>query len=285
MKLSTFTLAVLLAAGVSAHAAEQEETFTVPELGADYVDGQKLSKLMEKSDPKAATNIGWLFARGEGGVKQSFKEAMLWWKFAASRGYTPAMNNVGLLYANGDGVPQDFEEAFKWWMRAAERGDAWAMNAVGDLYENGQGVKKNYELAMTWYREAAREGDGLAMWNVAHLHQTGLGVEPSPTTALEWYVQAAAKGHAPAFTSVGRMHQDGSVGAADPVEAFAWFTVAARRLTAEHAAEQAENMEVLKAMTSTLDAGQRAKGAERADALDRDYPKPSKKNAKDGSSV
>ncbi len=285
MKLSTFTLAILLAAGGHAYAAEQEETFTVPELGADYVDGQKLSKLMEKSDPKAATNIGWLFARGEGGVKQSFKEAMLWWKFAASRGFTPAMNNVGLLYANGDGVPQDFEEAFKWWMRAAERGDAWAMNAVGDLYENGQGVQKSYELAMTWYREAAREGDGLAMWNVAHLHQTGLGVEPSPTTALEWYVQSAAKGHAPAFTSVGRMHQDGSAGAADPVEAFAWFTVAARRLTAEHAAEQAENSEALQAVTSALDASQRAKGTERADVLDREYPKPVRKKANDGSSV
>jgi TPR repeat protein len=285
MKLSTFTLAVLLATGGQAYAAEQEETFTVPELGADYVDGQKLSKLMEKSDPKAATNIGWLFARGEGGVKQSFKEAMLWWKFAASRGFTPAMNNVGLLYANGDGVPQDFEEAFKWWMRAAERGDAWAMNAVGDLYENGQGVQKNYELAMTWYREAAREGDGLAMWNVAHLHHTGLGVDPNPATALEWYVQSAAKGHAPAFTSVGRMHQDGTAGTADPVEAFAWFTVAARRLTAEHAAEQAENAEALRAVTSALDASQRARGTERADALDGQYPKPVRKKANDGSSV
>lgn len=285
MKLSTFTIAVLLAVGGQAQAAEQEETFTVPELGADYVDGQKLSKLMEKSDPKAATNIGWLFARGEGGVKQSFKEAMLWWKFAASRGFTPAMNNVGLLYANGDGVPQDFDEAFKWWMRAAERGDAWAMNAVGDLYENGQGVQKSYELAMTWYREAAREGDGLAMWNVAHLHQGGLGVEASPKVALEWYAKAAASGYAPAFTSVGRMHQDGSAGAADPVEAFAWFTVAARRLTTEHAAEQAENEGVLKSLSSTLDAGQRAKGAERADALDREYPKPVKKKPNDGSSV
>lgn len=285
MKLSTFTLAILLAVGGHARAAEQEETFTVPELGADYVDGQKLSKLMEKSDPKAATNIGWLFARGEGGVKQSFKEAMLWWKFAASRGFTPAMNNVGLLYANGDGVPQDFDEAFKWWMRAAERGDAWAMNAVGDLYENGQGVQKSYELAMTWYREAAREGDGLAMWNVAHLHQTGLGVEASPKAALEWYVQAAAKGYAPAFTSVGRLHQDGSAGAADPVEAFAWFTVAARRLTAEHAAEQSENEAALKGLASALDAGQRTKGTERADVLDREYPKPVKKKPSNGSSV
>jgi TPR repeat protein len=285
MKLAKLSLALLLALGSQAQAAEQEETFTVPEAGADYVDGQKLSKLMEKSDPKAATNIGWLFARGEGGVKQSFKEAMLWWKFAASRGYTPAMNNVGLLYANGDGVPQDFDEAFKWWMRAAERGDAWAMNAVGDLYENGQGVQKNYELAMTWYREAAREGDGLAMWNVAHLHQEGLGVDPSPANALEWYVQAARRGHAPAFTSVGRMHQDGSAGTVDGIEAFAWFTVAARRLTVEHESEKAENAAALEALLPALGEAQRTLGLERADALDRQYPKPARTKAGDGSSV
>ena len=66
MKPSAAVLAVLVALSFPAVAAEQEETFTIPEVGADYLDGKKLSKLMERSDPKAATNIGWLFARGEG---------------------------------------------------------------------------------------------------------------------------------------------------------------------------------------------------------------------------
>ncbi len=285
MKPSAAVLAVLVALSFPAVAAEQEETFTIPEVGADYLDGKKLSKLMERSDPKAATNIGWLFARGEGGVKQNFKEAMQWWKFAASRGYTPAMNNVGLLYAEGQGVERDYEEAFKWWMRAAERGNAWGMNAVGDLYETGQGVEKNYELAMNWYREAAREGDGLAQWNVGHLHHEGLGVERSTANALEWYLQSVTSGHAPAFTSVGRMHQDGSAGAADAVEAFAWYTLAAKRYTDEHPADRAENRLAMQKIDATLDDEQRARGEARAAALDQQYPKPVKTKAADGAAI
>ena len=170
----------LLVVSLNGVAAGQEETFVEPQAGADYVDPHKLSQLANRNDPKALNNIGWLWARGQGGVQQNFKEAMLWWKQAAKHGYTPAMNNVGLLYAQGNGVKQDYEEAFKWWMRAAERGDAWAMNAVGDLYENGQGVPRNYELALSWYKEAAREGDAMGLWNVGHLMDAGLGSTPIP---------------------------------------------------------------------------------------------------------
>lgn len=285
MKRPLAVLSLALACTGPAFAADQEETFTIPELGADYVDGAKLSKLMERSDPKAATNIGWLFARGEGGVKQDYKEALQWWKFAAGRGYTPAMNNVGLLYANGHGVAQDFEEAFKWWMRAAERGDAWAMNAVGDLYENGQGVQKSYELALTWYREAAREGDGLAFWNVGHMLEEGLGTTPDPAGALESYVQSAAAGHAPAMVSIGRLHREGRIAGADRIEAGAWHLLAQRRLTAEHPAEIEENRAALEALRGALGAEGLAAAEARALALDAQYPKPAKRKAVDGRSV
>ncbi|MFN9390183.1 MAG: tetratricopeptide repeat protein [Betaproteobacteria bacterium] len=264
-------------------AAPQEETFTIPEEGAEYLDGKKLSKLMDRSDPKAATNIGWLYARGQGGVQQDFKEAMLWWKHAARSGYTPAMNNVGLLYANGHGVSRDYEEAFKWWMRAAERGNAWAMNAVGDLYENGHGVPQSYENALAWSQEAAREGDALAHWNIGNLSEQGQGTAVSYEEAMRWYQIGAARGHALSMHSVGRLVHRGLGTKADPVEAYAWYAVAALRFTEEDTEEAAENSRLLQEVAGLLNDEQRTRGDARTAELDRKFARPEKGRAAQGS--
>jgi hypothetical protein len=276
MKALALVLCLPLLGALPAAAADQEETFTTPEDGADYVNGQKLSKLMERSDPKAATNIGWLYARGQGGVKQDYEEAMKWWRFAASRGYTPAMNNLGLMHANGHGVAQSHEEALKWWMRAAERGDAWAMNAVGDLYENGQGTPQDYELALTWYREAAREGDVLGMWNVGHLYERGLGTTADLTEAMDWFRRSAESGYAPAMLSLGRLLAEGKAGSRDEVEAHALLSLAAQRFTEEDAADAEANRELLERLTPRLSAEQRKAAQERLGVLSQQYRKPEK---------
>lgn len=279
MKRHAIVITLTLFLAPIAHGAPQEETFTVPEPGADNINGEKLSRLVDRNDPKAMNNLGWLWARGEGGVKQNFKEAMQWFKHAARMGYTPAMNNVGLLYANGHGVPQNFEEAFKWWMRSAERGNGWAMNAVGDAYETGQGAPQNYELALTWYGEAAREGDSLAMWNVGNLTRQGKGTGADAEAALGSFLKAAEHGYAPAMVDVGAMVAAGEGAKPDLVEAFAWHTLAAQRLTAEHAEETERNQELLSQLESKLNPSQREAATARASALAQQYkkiePKPS----------
>jgi TPR repeat protein len=284
LKLHVTTLATVLSlCAAPAFPGQQDETFTIPEPGADYLDGQKLSKLMERSDPKAATNIGWLYARGEGGVKQDYKEAMLWWKHAARSGYTPAMNNVGLMYANGHGVDRDYEEAFKWWMRSAERGNPWAMNAVGDLYENGQGVPQSYENALAWYQEAAREGDALAHWNIGNLSEQGKGTGQSYEEAMRWYQIGAARGHALSMHSVGRLTERGLGTKADPVEAYAWYALAALRFTEEDAEEAAENGRLLQEVAGSLSGEQRARGDARTQELDQKFARPEKGKPAPGS--
>lgn len=282
LHVTAFAAVLLLGAGAG-HAGQQEETFTIPEEGAEYLDGKKLSKLMDRSDPKAATNIGWLYARGQGGVQQDFKEAMLWWKHAARSGYTPAMNNVGLLYANGHGVGRDYEEAFKWWMRSAERGNAWAMNALGDLYENGHGVPQSYENALAWYQEAAREGDALAHWNIGSLSEQGLGTAASHEEAMRWYQIGAARGHPLSMHSVGRLVHRGLGTKADPVEAYAWYALAALRFTEEDAEEAVENSRLLQEVAGLLSKEERTRGDARTAELDRKFARPQKGRASSGS--
>ncbi len=263
------TMVALLALSFGAQAVEQEETFTIPEPGAANVDGSKLSPLVDKSDPRAINNVGWLWARGEGGARQDYKEALNWWTYAAKMGYTPAMNNVGLLYANGHGVNKDYEAAFKWWMRSAERGNAWAMNAIGDLYENGQGVPQNYELALNWYREAAREKDALAMWNVGHLSEAGLGADQSYAEASRWYRQAAERGSPLGMYSLGKLYQAGHLGERpDGAEAYVWYSVAALRFTEEDPVEAEDNRQLLQEVAAKLTDDQRRAGDEKVRALD-----------------
>jgi TPR repeat protein len=285
MRFKALTAAVLVCVALAAQGAEQEETFTIAEPGADNVDPNKLSRLLDRNDPRAINNIGWLWARGEGGVKQDFNEALQWWRHAAKLGYTVAMNNLGLLYANGDGVKQDYEKAFEWWMRSAERGNAWAMNAVGDLYENGQGVPQNDELALTWYREAAAEGDPMGMWNIAHLSEAGRGTEQNFGEAMRWYLQAAERGYAPAMHSLGRLYQEGKGARQDLVEAFALYTLAARRFTAEEAGDAEENARLLQEVSARLTPEERNAGMERARTLDLKYRKPIRTKPQDKGSA
>lgn len=282
----SFPMAVVAALSIAAFvgaplagAVEQEETFTLPVPGADNVDGRKLSELIDKGDPRALNNIGWLYARGEGGVKQDFKEALNWWRFSAKRGYTVAMNNVGMAYANGQGVEQSYEEAFTWWMRSAERGNAWAMNAVGDLYEQGQGVPQNHELALTWYREASREGDGLAFWNIGHLTEAGLGTERNLSEAIRAYQSAAERNYAPGMTAVARMHENGLGTDRNLVEAYAWYSFAALRYTDETPDEAKDNDAALQKIAGQLSPEQREMGDARRVVLDERYKKPEKPKA------
>ncbi len=284
--LATALSLALLATLPVAHAAPQEETFTIPESGADNVDPNKLSSLADRNDPRAINNVGWLWVRGEGGVKQDYKEAMQWFKHAAKMGYTPAMNNVGLLYAQGHGVKQSYEEAFKWWMRAAERGDAWAMTAVGDLYENGQGVPQNYELALNWYREAAREGDSLGMWNVGNFLELGLGTARDIPQAVEWFRKSAERGYAPAIHRLALMIEAGKLGdAPDLVEAYAHYAIASERYTAEDAEEAEENTRLLRVLRKKLSEEQLKAADARKYVLAGQYRKPEKPRTPDGSST
>ena len=66
---------------------------------------------------------------------------------AAQQGDTTAMNNIGVMYANGRGVDQDYDEAIKWFRQAARQGNTTAHNNLcqvyihrGWMYANGRDV-------------------------------------------------------------------------------------------------------------------------------------------------
>ncbi|HEV8040472.1 MAG TPA: hypothetical protein VGP62_16505 [Bryobacteraceae bacterium] len=70
---------------------------------------------------------------------------------AAQRGYVPAEELVGMMYAIGKGVQQDYHEAGKWFLSAAEAGNTRAaINYVGALRSNMGNLRRDPELTARW---------------------------------------------------------------------------------------------------------------------------------------
>ena len=267
MKTRSLIVAAFLSLSCAAWAAEQEETFTNLTPGQHMLDPANLAQLLRQGDVRAMNNVGLLWAKGYNG-KQSYVEALNWWKEAARHGYTVAMNNIGLLYAKGNGVEQDYKEAFKWWHQAAFLGNAWAMNNVGDLYENGLGVEQNLTMAMTWYQSGAAQGDRMATYNIGLLYEAGKGVDRDYAAAMNWFRKAADKGDASSMHHIGAMYAEGRGVAVDPVEAHAWYSVADLRFPPEDADEAKQNLRILEELGARLDPEQLVRAKDRAAAIE-----------------
>jgi TPR repeat protein len=72
---------------------------------------------------------------------------------AAQRGYVPAEEVVGMMYAIGKGVPQDYHEAGKWFLAAAEAGNTRAAINYSSALHGGMGnLRGDPELSARWTR-------------------------------------------------------------------------------------------------------------------------------------
>ena len=79
-------------------------------------------KAAEQGDADAQYNLGFMYATGDGVIKDA-AEAVKWYRKAAEQGYADAQYNLGLMYANGDGVIKDLVEAHAWFNVAGANGD------------------------------------------------------------------------------------------------------------------------------------------------------------------
>ena len=114
--------------------------------------------LAEDGDAIAQTNLGFIYANGEG-VKRDDGEAMKWYRLAAEQGNAMAQYNLGLIYRLGTSVPRDDTEAAKWYLLAAERGNSLAQADLGTMYYRGEGVSKDNVLAHLWLNLASLQDE------------------------------------------------------------------------------------------------------------------------------
>jgi hypothetical protein len=77
----------------------------------------------ERGDPAAEFGLGTLYERGDGELKQDYKQADGWYQKAAEHGNSYAEHRLALIWSAGsDDLPADLVEAYKWILLASEKG-------------------------------------------------------------------------------------------------------------------------------------------------------------------
>lgn len=79
---------------------------------------------------------------------------------SARQGDAAAQFNLGLMYVKGQGdVRQDYAEAVKWYRKAAAQGNIIAQYNLGVMYLKGQGIRQSKIVAKEWFKKACANGD------------------------------------------------------------------------------------------------------------------------------
>ncbi|MFP9098575.1 tetratricopeptide repeat protein [Flavobacterium sp. RHBU_24] len=109
-------------------------------------------KSAAKGNLWSVTFLGWCYEDGKG-VEKNQVEAKKYYKIAAERKITVAMNNLGTLYYE----TQKYPEAKYWLEKAAAKGNNQAKCALGTMYFAGLGVTKDYGKALSWYEKLDKD--------------------------------------------------------------------------------------------------------------------------------
>ncbi|RKZ70325.1 MAG: sel1 repeat family protein [Gammaproteobacteria bacterium] len=112
----------------------------------------------------------------------------------AENGDHCAMYALGSMYAAGHGVPMDLKEALKWFRKAATYGRPDAQYKIGVMYDRGLGLKQDYRKALSWYGKSAKNGFGLAQYKIGQMYVTGHSVKQNPIKAYAWMRSAISQG-------------------------------------------------------------------------------------------
>jgi TonB family protein len=185
-----------------------------------------LRKAAERGVRSAQYNLGILYQRGEG-VSKSLDEAVHWWRRSADQGYALAELALGVSFVTGVGLPKDSAQGAIWLNKAAEHGVDRAQLLLGFMYEKGDGVDQDASQAVFWYRKAAEQGLAEAQFDLGVMYSKGNGVSRDAVQASLWHRKAADQGFAGAQYNLAIMYEDGAGVLKDYAQAVIWYRKAA----------------------------------------------------------
>ncbi|MCL2075475.1 MAG: sel1 repeat family protein [Betaproteobacteria bacterium] len=149
----------------------------------------ELTQMAEAGDVRAQTDLGFMYAEGQG-VPQDFQEAANWFRKAADKGYVVAQFSLGSMYDNGEGVRQDLRQALNWYQKAAEQGFPPAQFNLGLMYENGDGVRQDIVLAYAFFSLAAAgdENDAIVARGIVIERMTPAQIKEGDVIVSQWQI-------------------------------------------------------------------------------------------------
>jgi len=118
---------------------------------------QLWAPLAEQGDPRAQFGLGLIYEAGFGGTASDDQAALGWYQRAARLGFSPAQNNLALMYAEGRVVSRDLAQAATLWRQAATAGFGPAQQNLALALANGSGVERNEREAAEWNQRASAQ--------------------------------------------------------------------------------------------------------------------------------
>lgn len=208
--------------------AEFGNPFNLPVIEMENLDCAHVIPLCETALRESPNNPRrkFLLARAYMAAKR-YQEAASLYQQAATQGYAPAQNNLGMMLDEGLGLAEDETAAVEWFRKAADQGYAVAQNNLGMMFEEGRGVAKNEKAAVKFYHKAAEQGYAVAQNNLGMMLEQGLGVAKNEAAAAEFYRKAAIQGYAVAQNNLGMMLEEGRGIAQDEIAAVEYYRKAA----------------------------------------------------------
>ena len=210
-----------------------------------------------QGDPTAQFCLGYMYKHGKG-VRPDPQKAIEWYTKSAEQGYTPAQNDLGVMYEFiGESLLFSGDEsgitilitALRWFHDAAKQGNPTAqLNAalmcrlaaslslaVSSSTDSTKTIEF-HRLVVSWNEKSASQNYPPAQYELAVIHRTGFpGVTENPEKTLELLTKAATpnpdaaspykKGYAPAQHDLATMYaREGNF-----TEARKWFQIAAEQ--------------------------------------------------------
>lgn len=139
---------------------------------------------------------------------RDYKQAAEWFKKAADRGLTRALNNLGMCYEFGHGVDRDRDAAFQLYREGAEKGSVEAMLNLAIMYFTNATRTHNmeqYREAQVWFRNVMLKEPDLwqPFYYLGQLHELGYGVQLDLKSAFQYFRRAAKIGHVESLVKCG----------------------------------------------------------------------------------
>jgi len=139
---------------------------------------------------RAMNNLGLMYLEGEC-VEKSERLATMWLECASKRGDINAKTNLGIIVCKpAESENRDYDAAIKMFSEGAELGMAVPTNNLACCYARGFGSKVDYGKAMRLFKRAAESNSIVAKYNIGIMYLNGMGVRQSSTKAQKYFDEA-----------------------------------------------------------------------------------------------
>ncbi len=164
-----------------------------------------LTPYKNKNNSEVEHAFGFMYHTGRG-LPQNHAKAVEYYKKAIKiNNHPPALNNLSMLYANGQGVSRDVDKSLELLTASAKGGYVDAQFRLGKVYYMGQRVSEDYGKAYYWLQQAYYNGSGRAAYTLGFMNESGDGVEKNDKKALSWYKKSAKLGNENGVDAVSRL--------------------------------------------------------------------------------